>query len=368
MTQQRFVFGEGKISGYISIFLGLLSFLAVFCFQFPEWLTSPEFRAVYTGKSMVILLTAVIVASFFFAVLSFLLSKRKHWALIGMLICTITIVMGGFSVQGRAVDKTAWYLGLDWMLLDLLLMAVIFVPIEMVFPKNLKQRRFHEEWRTDLVYFVISHLFIQFFGIITQQPAKAFFGWIGLGGLHHWVQQLPFVIELIFAFVVTDLFQYWAHRFFSPASLPLAFSLRTSFYQKHGLAGGLAYPFCRHLCHPVNGIYSFVCIWFFADNVQYLYRLYGYPRRADTRQYPRSRGGGGAGLRRREHRLGQCGVDAGGSDGCAADARKIHDLFEPARRHDLGNRRGRGGAVDGGGRGIAPLISRNCGRRSCPIA
>ena len=97
MTQDRFVFGEGKISGYISIFLGLLSFLAVFCFQFPEWLTSPEFREVYTGKSMVILLTAVIVASFFFAVLSFLLSKRKHWALIGMLICTITIVMGGLA-------------------------------------------------------------------------------------------------------------------------------------------------------------------------------------------------------------------------------------------------------------------------------
>jgi len=214
MTQQRFKFGEGKISGYISIFLGLLSFLAVFCFRFPEWLTSPEFREVYTGKSMAILLTATIIASFFFALLSFMLSKRKHWALIGLVICTVTIVMGGFNVQGRAVDKTSWHLGLDWMLLDLLLMAVIFVPIEMVFPKNLNQSKFHEEWRTDLVYFVISHLFIQFFGTITQLPARTFFGWIGLGNLHHWVQQLPFVIELLFAFVVTDLFQYWAHRFF----------------------------------------------------------------------------------------------------------------------------------------------------------
>jgi len=118
MTQQRFVFGEGKISGYVAIFLASLSFLAVFCFLFPEWLTSPEFRAVYTGESMAILLTGTIIASFFFAVLSFLLSKRKHWALIGILICTVTIVMGGFSVQGRPVDKTAWHLGLDWMLLD----------------------------------------------------------------------------------------------------------------------------------------------------------------------------------------------------------------------------------------------------------
>ncbi|MBC7903332.1 MAG: sterol desaturase family protein, partial [Gemmatimonadaceae bacterium] len=48
MTPARLKIGEGKISGYVSIFLGLLSFLAVFCFQFPEWLTSPEFREVYT--------------------------------------------------------------------------------------------------------------------------------------------------------------------------------------------------------------------------------------------------------------------------------------------------------------------------------
>jgi sterol desaturase/sphingolipid hydroxylase (fatty acid hydroxylase superfamily) len=214
MANQRLKFGEGKISGYISIFLGLLSLLAVFCFKFPEWLTSPEFREVYTGESMTLLLTVTIIASFFFALLSFLLSKKKKWALIGLVICTLTIVIGGFTVRGRAVEKTNWHLGLDWLLLDLLLMAVIFVPIEMTFPKNNNQSKFHKEWRTDLVYFAVSHLFIQFFGVITQQPAKLFFGWIGLGGMHQWVQSLPFAIELFFAFFITDLFQYWAHRFF----------------------------------------------------------------------------------------------------------------------------------------------------------
>src|SRR6478735_4506648 len=143
-TNQRFKFGEGKISGYISIFLALLSFLAVFCFKFPEIFTSPEFREVYTGESMTILLIATIIASFFFAVLSFMLSHKKSWALTGLLISTVTIVIGGFSVQGRSVEKTSWYLGLDWLLLDLLLMAVIFVPIEMVWPKNKQQSKFHE--------------------------------------------------------------------------------------------------------------------------------------------------------------------------------------------------------------------------------
>jgi lathosterol oxidase len=211
---QRLKIGEGKISGYSSIFLGLLSLTGVICFKYPEWLTTPEFREIYTGESMKILLTATIIASFLFALISFILSKQKKWAMTGLLICTLAIIFGGLQVQGRPVEKTSWHLGVDWLLLDLLLMAVIFVPIEMVFPKNRQQSRFHEEWRTDLLYFVISHLFIQFFGVITQKPAKLFFGWIGLSEIQQWVQQLPYVIELFFAFLITDLFQYAAHRFF----------------------------------------------------------------------------------------------------------------------------------------------------------
>ena len=212
--KSSFAVGEGKISGYASIFLATLSFLAVFCFKFPEIFTSPQFREVYTGESMKLLLTTVIIASFFFAVVSFMLSKKKSWALIGILITVLTILIGGFTVEGRAVGKTSWHLGLDWMLLDLLLMSLIFIPIEMVWPKNKDQSRFHEEWRTDLVYFVISHLFIQFFGVFTQKPATLFFGWMGLSGIHAWVNSLPFVLELFLAFFITDLFQYWAHRFF----------------------------------------------------------------------------------------------------------------------------------------------------------
>jgi len=211
---RRIKFGEGIISGYVSVFLALLSFVAVFCFKFPEILTTPELREVYTGESMATLLTATIIASFFFAVLSIILNNKKRLALTGLLISTAAIIIGGFTVEGRAVNKTSWHLGLDWLLLDLLLMAIIFVPIEMVWPKNKGQSKFHEEWRTDLVYFVVSHLFIQFFAVITQKPATVFFGWMGLSTIHTFVQSLPFAAELFLAFFVTDFFQYWVHRFF----------------------------------------------------------------------------------------------------------------------------------------------------------
>ncbi|MBE9598123.1 sterol desaturase family protein [Pedobacter sp. MC2016-24] len=211
---KRLKVGQGQISGYISIFLSTVALLGIFCFRYPEQLTTPEFREVYTKESMETLMAGGIVAAFFFALLSLILSKRVKWALIGSGIAGLAILLGAFTVEGRAVEKTSWHFGLDWMLLDLLLMVAIFIPLELFFPKNKSQTKFHEEWRTDLMYFVISHLFIQFFGIVTQKPAVLFFGWIGLDKVHEWVQSLPFLLALLLAFFTTDLFQYWAHRLF----------------------------------------------------------------------------------------------------------------------------------------------------------
>jgi lathosterol oxidase len=213
-TAPSFKFGEGKIAGYTSIFLGSLAFLAVFCFKYPRILTSPEFREIYTGEQMKMLLVGTIIASLFFAILSFILSKKKASALIGIIILIATIFMGGLNVEPSVVGPSKWYLGLDWLLLDLLLMAIIFIPIEMVWPKRPEQDRFHEEWRTDLFYFVISHLFIQFFSVLITTTVTKTFGRFNLGGFQDWVQDLPFFVQLFLAFFVADFCQYWAHRFF----------------------------------------------------------------------------------------------------------------------------------------------------------
>jgi sterol desaturase/sphingolipid hydroxylase (fatty acid hydroxylase superfamily)/F0F1-type ATP synthase assembly protein I len=211
---QRLEVGKGQISGYISIFLATMALISILCFYYPEKLTTPEFREIYTSEMMKLILKIVVIGSFFFALVSFLLSKKIKWALIGSSIAGVAIIMGALKVQGSVVEKSDWYFGLDWMLLDLLLMTIIFIPLELFFPKNKNQTKFHAEWRTDLVYFIISHLFIQIFGIISQKPAILFFGWIGLDKVHIWIQQLPFLVALVLTFVVTDLFQYWAHRIF----------------------------------------------------------------------------------------------------------------------------------------------------------
>jgi lathosterol oxidase len=214
MEPERLKVGEGKISGILSIFLATLSLLGILCFKFPEWLTTADLREAYTAEMVETLMFIVIALSFGFSILSFILSKNKKYAVIGIILCAAAILLGGFDVEGRSVEKVNWSIGLDWLILDLFLMVLIFVPIELAFPKNNKQSKFHSEWRTDLIYFTISHLFIQLFGVITQKPAVILFGRANLDVLHAWIQGLPFAVELLLALLISDVFQYWAHRIF----------------------------------------------------------------------------------------------------------------------------------------------------------
>ena len=50
LSEKQFKIGQGRISGYISIFLGALSLIAVLAYQFPSYLTTTELRAVYDAN------------------------------------------------------------------------------------------------------------------------------------------------------------------------------------------------------------------------------------------------------------------------------------------------------------------------------
>jgi ABC-type glucose/galactose transport system permease subunit len=103
--RKRLVIGQGQISGYISIFLATMVLLGILCFRYPERLTTPEFREIYTKESVQALMAAGIIAAFFFALLSIILSKKFKLALIGACIAGLAILLGALTVQGRSVDK-----------------------------------------------------------------------------------------------------------------------------------------------------------------------------------------------------------------------------------------------------------------------
>lgn len=211
---QRIRIGEGKISGYLSIFLAVISLGAVICFHFPEYFTTPEFRAHYPVEVLRWVLLACLVLSFAFALWSFLLRGRTRLGLTGVLISTLAILLGGNTVEIKDFDQSITSISLDWLLIDILVLSVIFIPIELFLPQRADQTKLHLEWKTDLVYFAVGHLLVQFTAVAIKTPAEAIFGGWGLEGLQSVVSAWPFVVQVLLAMLVADLFQYAAHRTF----------------------------------------------------------------------------------------------------------------------------------------------------------
>ena len=215
MTEnKRLKIGEGKISGYISIFLAIICFGTTICAYFPEYLTTADFRELYKPDFIKWGFLIVLILSFAFALVGFILSKKTKLGFYAILIIAASIFLASGLPEYQEIDSKPFTLGMDWLLLDILISAVIFIPMELFLPKREKQTKFHSEWRTDLVYFIISHLLIQIIGILVQLPAVTIFSDLGLSGFQEWVQGIWFIPQLFLALFVSDLFQWTAHYFF----------------------------------------------------------------------------------------------------------------------------------------------------------
>jgi len=215
---QRLKIGDGRISEYLAFFLSLLSLGAVICFHFPEHLTTPEFRAFYPIEGLRWVLLLGLVLSYIFAFLSFLLGAASKLSLIAIVLTTFAILIGGSSVEVTEFEQSVLSMSLDWLIIDIVILSLIFVPLELFFPKNKDQTKFHREWKTDLVYFAISHLFVQITAVLIKLPAESMFSGWGLESLQATVSNLPFLLQVLLAMLVADLCQYGIHRSFHASS------------------------------------------------------------------------------------------------------------------------------------------------------
>jgi sterol desaturase/sphingolipid hydroxylase (fatty acid hydroxylase superfamily) len=207
-------FGTGWWSGVLSAFFGLLAFGAVLCLHFPQLLSSPELRPYYPMHLMRLLIQAVIVGAIFFGVVSAMLRKKKVLALTGMLFALGATLLGGASVPINEDLHNGPAIGFDWFLLDMLLMTLIFSPIEVLWPAYPKQSVFRSEWLTDIVYFLSTHLPIQITTFLILLPATQLSAVLNIPALTNAVGHLPWLVQFFLAVVVADLAEYAIHRAF----------------------------------------------------------------------------------------------------------------------------------------------------------
>jgi lathosterol oxidase len=204
-------FGTGWWSGILSAFFGSLSFGAVLCLHFPQLLTSPELRVHYPMHIIRITIQCLIVAAFVFGVFSSVLRKKKTLALTGMLLALAATAWGGSSVQINDTLRNGPAIGLDWFLLDMLLMAIIYVPLERLWPQYPQQGTFRSEWTLDVVYFMSTHLPIQILSFLVLLPATQAVKYLGVPVLQHAIARLPWLLQFFLAVVVADLCEYLIH-------------------------------------------------------------------------------------------------------------------------------------------------------------
>jgi sterol desaturase/sphingolipid hydroxylase (fatty acid hydroxylase superfamily) len=204
-------FGTGWWSGILSAFFGSLSFGAVLCLHFPQLLTSPELRPHYPMQVMRLLIQCLIVGAFIFGIISAALRKKKTLAFTGLLLSVAATALGGSSVEINESLRNGPAIGLDWFLLDMLLMGLIYVPLETLWPQYPEQGTFRKEWVLDVVYFMSTHLPIQVLSFLVLLPATQATKYLGVPALQHFIARMPWIVQFCLAVVIADLAEYFIH-------------------------------------------------------------------------------------------------------------------------------------------------------------
>jgi lathosterol oxidase len=130
------------------------------------------------------------------------------------LLALLASALGGSQVKVEGQIGSRAYVGLDWFLLDLLLMALIFVPLERLFARLKEQDTFRPGWITDLAYFGASHLLMQAVVLLTMIPAAIFFRWAIDSPFQRAVSAQPWPLQFIEIVVLADFATYTIHRIF----------------------------------------------------------------------------------------------------------------------------------------------------------
>src|SRR3954469_21493679 len=206
-------FGSGWLSGSIGILAGVAGLLMVVVLRNPSLTRMPELAGVHTNGLFKPLLYFVLFAGFALACLSLMLRKDKTLDTAAMA-ATLLATMIGSLPSHHDYQLGGLFVGLDFFIINVLFTGALFIPIERILAKHKEQVVLREEWREDLFYYLVSSLMIQILTYLTFAPSNFVNSVHDIGTVRTWVQNLPWVVQLVAIMLLTDFAQYWLHRAF----------------------------------------------------------------------------------------------------------------------------------------------------------
>lgn len=211
MVRTSFLNGMARISA----FLGVMAILAVAAFHFPEYLTTPTLREHYQPQQVRTLLYVGLVLATILSATSLFFSQLKLHSAIGLSCVLLAWLAGGADVSyGDRIRDSQFYISLDWVLLDLTLIATLFINLELFFRLKKDQGILRRGWQVDLAHYVTNHIFNGAIVFVLFLPAQWITGQFSLQSLHIFISDLPLLVQVLLIMLVTDFSQYWVHRAF----------------------------------------------------------------------------------------------------------------------------------------------------------
>ncbi len=207
-------FGSGWLSGSLSILAGLAGLLLVVIRFFPETFTMPELQVGHDSGMVTFALRAVLLFGYLMALLSVLLNRRKTLGLTGLALVVVASLLGTADPMGISPERQPLYFGLDYFVINVIVVGVLFIPLERVFPARFDQTVFRPEWQEDMFYYLVSSMLVQVLAFLAIAPTNM------MSGLFDWTQArafvgtMPFWLQVAIIMAATDFVQYWVHRAF----------------------------------------------------------------------------------------------------------------------------------------------------------
>ena len=205
--------GEGRIGSSLCAAIGVLSVAAVLCLRYPAFLTTPDLRVHYDVELLRLTLAIAMVVGAWLGVLGIVLGGPRVPATIGLSALFFATLLGGPYVPTPDFLQPRFYLGLDWLVLDLFFTGAAFVLLEWVFPRvRPEQGPLSPGWRLDLAYFGVNHLLIGVFLVVSTHFAHDYFAWAISPSLQAHFVALPAIVRFVLVILAADAVEYISHR------------------------------------------------------------------------------------------------------------------------------------------------------------
>jgi sterol desaturase/sphingolipid hydroxylase (fatty acid hydroxylase superfamily) len=208
-------FGSGWLSGTVALLAAIAGLAMVVVMRFPAWFSMPELKMLHESGAVRVAAHIFLLLAYGLALLNLVLRPRRVLGFTALAITLAAGLLGGSHVQSATTGQSNIFFGLDFFIVNVMFTGFLFIPLERLLPKKPEQRLFRAEWREDILYYLVSSMFVQVLTWLTMAPSTAILHATGnWANFRAAVGHQPWLLQVVEIMALTDLVQYWLHRAF----------------------------------------------------------------------------------------------------------------------------------------------------------